>query len=43
MGNKRDSQNSRKYFVSQQKAIGELDGYVEEMINGQEGRQDFQS
>lgn len=29
------AKNSRKYFVSQQKAIGELDGYVEEMINGQ--------
>ncbi len=29
------AKNSRKYFISQQKAIGELDGYVEEMINGQ--------
>jgi ATP-binding cassette subfamily B multidrug efflux pump len=29
------AKNSRKYFVSQQKAIGDLDGYVEEMINGQ--------
>lgn len=29
------AKNSRKYFISQQKAIGDLDGYVEEMINGQ--------
>ena len=29
------STNSRKYFASQQKAIGALNGYVEEMVNGQ--------
>lgn len=27
--------NSAKYFVKQQKSIGELEGYVEEMLNGQ--------
>lgn len=27
--------NSRKYFVAQQKAIGDLNGYIEEMIHGQ--------
>jgi ABC-type multidrug transport system, ATPase and permease components len=26
---------SRKYFFNQQKAIGELNGYIEELINGQ--------
>lgn len=29
------SGNSRKYFVEQQKAVADLNGYVEEMINGQ--------
>ena len=29
------SGNSRKYFVQQQKAVADLNGYVEEMINGQ--------
>ena len=28
-------QNSGKYFVKQQQAIGKLNGYIEEMINGQ--------
>jgi ATP-binding cassette, subfamily B, multidrug efflux pump len=26
---------SRKYFVNQQKALGDVNGYIEEMINGQ--------
>ncbi len=29
------SGNSRKYFVRQQKSLGKLNGYIEEMINGQ--------
>ncbi|MBQ7794750.1 MAG: ABC transporter ATP-binding protein [Clostridia bacterium] len=29
------SGNSRKYFVRQQKSLAELNGYIEEMINGQ--------
>ena len=32
---RRISFNSSKYFVSQQKSIGKIDGYVEEMLNGQ--------
>ncbi|MEE0944684.1 MAG: ABC transporter ATP-binding protein [Clostridia bacterium] len=32
---KKISGNSRKYFVQQQKAVADLNGYVEEMINGQ--------
>ncbi len=27
--------NSAKYFISQQKALGKVNGYIEEMINGQ--------
>ncbi len=27
--------NSAKYFMAQQKAVGKMEGYVEEMINGQ--------
>ncbi len=27
--------NSAKYFMAQQKAVGQMEGYVEEMINGQ--------
>ena len=27
--------NSAKYFVKQQKSLGELNGYIEEMVNGQ--------
>jgi len=29
------AQNSGKYFVKQQKSIGSVNGYIEEMINGQ--------
>lgn len=29
------SKNTRKYFIAQQKNIGELNGYIEEMIEGQ--------
>lgn len=29
------SSNSRKYFVEQQRAVADLNGYVEEMVNGQ--------
>lgn len=32
---KKIASNSSKYFVKQQKALGELNGYIEEMINGQ--------
>ena len=30
--------NSSKYFVSQQRDIGAVNGYIEEMMNGQKGR-----
>ncbi len=29
------SGNSRKYFILQQKSLGNLNGYIEEMVNGQ--------
>lgn len=32
---KKIAQNSSKYFVKQQKSIGGVNGYIEEMINGQ--------
>ena len=32
---KKVSGNSGKYFIKQQKSLGETNGYIEEMINGQ--------
>lgn len=32
---KKIASNSRKYFVSQQRSLGDINGYIEEMIHGQ--------
>ena len=32
---KKITSNSRKYFVAQQKSLGDINGYIEEMIQGQ--------
>lgn len=32
---KKIASNSSKYFIKQQQSLGDLNGYIEEMINGQ--------